>query len=299
MALNVDAARRAIEERCGRPLGLDVVAAAHGIVEIANAAMVNALRMVSIQHGFDPRDFVLIAFGGAGPGHANRLAIEMRFPLTIIPRAPGIFSAMGLLVTDLRHDFSLTRIRRVDTADPAELTKLFAGLATQGRAALEREGVPSKAMRFPRQVDMRYVGQSYEISVPLPEDEPQDRLVELIDERFHREHDRIYGFSAPTEPTELVNLRLSAIGTIAKPESPVIAAAGPDGAAAALQGYRPVYFVEAGGFVDCPIYLRYELGHGAGIDGPAVIEEMDSTTVVHPGFQVTVDTTGNLLLERQ
>jgi N-methylhydantoinase A len=295
MALDVDAASEAIEERCGRPLGLDLVAAAHGIIEIANAAMVNAMRMVSIQHGFDPREFVLIGFGGAGPGHANRLAIEMRFPLTIIPRAPGIFSAMGLLVTDLRHDFSITRIRRTEAADPAELEQLFGVLVVQGRQALEREGVPKGAMQFHRQVDMRYVGQSYEISISAPEENAHIQLNELV-ERFHREHDRVYGFSAPTEPTEIVNLRLSAIGTISKPRDQVIDSAGPDGAAVALQGQRPVYFAEAGGFVDCPIYLRYELGQGVAIDGPAVVEEMDSTTVVHPGFQATVDRMGNLLL---
>jgi N-methylhydantoinase A len=296
MKLDVDAARRAIEEKCAKPLGLDVIAAANGIIEIANAAMINALRLISVQRGYDPRDFVLVGFGGAGPVHANRLAAELQIPRTIIPLSPGIFSAMGLLVTDLKHDYSVTRIRRTDQLDYTELMQVYDDLAAQGRATLAREGIPESEMVFLRHVDMRYVGQSYELSIPVPAGPIDAAAVARIVDQFHAEHDRAYGYSAPGEPTEFVNLRLTAVGTITKPKLREIEPAGPDGAAPALDSHRPVYFAEAGGFVDCPIYRRYKLGSGAVIDGPAIIEEMDSTTVLHPGFRATVDRYGNLML---
>ncbi|MBI3980009.1 MAG: hydantoinase/oxoprolinase family protein [Chloroflexi bacterium] len=296
MSLDVDAARRAIEEKCARPLGLDVLAAANGIIEIANAAMINALRLISVQRGYDPREFVLVGFGGAGPVHANRLAAEMSIPRTIIPPAPGIFSAMGLLVTDLKHDYSVTRIRRTDKLDYPELTRSYDDMMAQGRAMLEREEVPAAEMSFHRQVDMRYVGQSYELTIPVPAGELSAESIARVVEQFHREHDRAYGYAAPAEPTEFVNLRLTAMGNINKPTLREIPPAGPEGAAPALHDRRPVYFAEADGFVDCPIYLRYKLGSGAVVEGPAIVEEMDSTTVLHPGFRATADRYGNLLI---
>jgi N-methylhydantoinase A len=296
MALDIEAARRAIEERCARPLGLDLLTAANGIIEIANNAMINALRLISVQLGYDPREFAMVAFGGAGPLHANRLAAEMKIPRLIIPRAPGIFSAMGLLVTDIKHDYSITRIRRADQADVAELTQVYADLERQGRAALERQGVPAAAMSFTRLVDMRYVGQSYELSITLPYGAITDATVAHLIERFNAEHTRAYGFSAPAEPTELVNLRLTARGEITKPKLPTLEPAGPDNVTEALMKRRPVYFAEAGGFIDCPTYHRYRLGSGAVILGPALIVEMDSMTVLHPGFSAGVDEYGNLLI---
>ena len=142
--------------------------AAHGIVEIANAAMVNALRLVSVQRGYDPRDFVLTAFGGAGPVHANRLAAEIDVPTTIIPMSPGTTSAMGLLVTDLKHDYSTTLIQHVDQLNTTAMEETYQELEAQGGASLEREEVRQEDISFLRQVDMRYVGQSYELTVPLP-----------------------------------------------------------------------------------------------------------------------------------
>ena len=215
--LDVNAARRAIQEKCADPLNLDVVEAAHGIVEIANAAMVNALRLVSVQRGYDPRDFVLTAFGGAGPVHANRLAEEIDVPTTIIPMSPGTTSAMGLLVTDLKHDYSTTLIQHVDQLDTAAVEETYQELEAQGGASLEREEVRQEDISFLRQVDMRYVGQSYELTVPLPAKQLDASKIDRVLEQFHIEHDRAYGYSAPTEPVEFVNLRLTAIGKIAKP----------------------------------------------------------------------------------
>jgi N-methylhydantoinase A len=286
MSLDVEAARNAIEERCARPLGLDVTQAAHGIVEIANAAMVNALHLISVQRGYDPRDFVLVGFGGAGPVHANAIARDAEMPTLLIPRSPGIFSATGLLTTDLKRDAAVTIMRRVGEVDDAEVESVFGELERAGRAELESEGVAGEHVEFLRQLDMRYVGQSYELTIPAGD---------TYLERFHAEHDRNYGFAAPAEPVELVSLRLSSVGLIAKPTARALDLGDTPGP----KVRREVYFAEADGYVDCPIYDRYALPAGAKLTGPAVVEEFDSTTVVHPGFTVSVDDTGNLIIEKE
>ncbi|HVA86930.1 MAG TPA: hydantoinase/oxoprolinase family protein [Candidatus Saccharimonadales bacterium] len=297
LKLEVDRAHRAIEEHCARPLGLDVVTAAHGIVEIANAAMVNALRLVSVQRGYDPRDFVLVAFGGAGPVHANRLAAAIEIPTTLIPLSPGITSALGLLVTNLKHEYATTLIQRVDRLDLTLIENTYHLLEAEGRAALARDGVGDADIAFVRQVDMRYVGQGYELTVRLP-DRPLGaaEIADVLD-TFHREHDRAYGYSAPKEPAEFVNLRLSAIGSIATPRLRELSGDSRE-VSAAQKGTRPVYFAESNGYVDCPIYDRYRLSADCQVAGPAVVEEFDSTTVIHPGYQASVDRFGNLRLRR-
>ena len=293
--LDVEAARRSIQEKCADPLSLDLVEAAHGIVEIANAAMVNALRLVSVQRGYDPRDFVLTAFGGAGPVHANRLAAEIDVPTTIIPMSPGTTSAMGLLVTDLKHDYSTTLIQHVDQLDTAAVEETYRELEAQGGASLEREEVRPEDISFLRQVDMRYVGQSYELTVPLPAEQLDTSKIARVLDQFHIEHDRAYGYSAPTEPVEFVNLRLTAIGKIAKPRLRELAGNNTD-IAAARKATRSVYFAERDGYVECPIYDRYLLGPSCVLTGPAIVEEIDSTTVIHPGYSAQVDRFGNLIL---
>ena len=286
IGLDVEGAKQAIEERCAKPLGLDVVEAANGIVEIANAAMVNALHLISVQRGYDPRDFVLFGFGGAGPVHANALARDAEMPTLLIPPSPGIFSATGLLTTDLKLDTAVTVMRRLDDLNPADVASSFAELESAGRSALELEGLAAEAMSFVRKLDLRYVGQSYELTIPAGDG---------LRERFHEEHDRTYGFSAPEEPVEVVSLRLTSVGAIAKPPTRRLEREG----AAEPKETRPVYFAETSGFVDCPIYDRYALPAGATFAGPAIVEEFDSTTVVHPGFAVRVDDTGNLVVERE
>jgi N-methylhydantoinase A len=286
IGLDVEGAARAIEERCAKPLGIGVTEAANGIVEIANAAMVNALHLISVQRGYDPRDFVLVGFGGAGPVHANALARDAEMPTLLIPRSPGIFSATGLLTTDLKRDTATTIMRRLDDLDHGEVATTFAHLEEAGRAELEREGLGADAIEFLRQIDLRYVGQSYELTIPAGDD---------LLERFHAEHDRTYGFAAPGEAVEVVSLRLTSIGRIAKPPLRRLHA----GETPAAKARRMVYFREGGDYVDCPIYDRYGLPAGATLVGPAVVEEFDSTTVVHPGFTVRVDEVGNLVIERE
>ena len=297
MELDVEGARRAVKERCADPLGLDLVEVALGIVEIANTAMVNALRRISVQRGHDPRDFVLVAFGGAGPVHANRLAAELEIPTALVPMSPGTTSAMGLLVTDIKHDYSVALIQRADRLDSKAANESFEHLKAQGDAALGREGVPQEEMTFVYQADIRYVGQSYELTIPLPDGELGATALPGILSRFHQEHERAYGFQASDEPVEFVALRLGAIGRIARPQMREIPQDGRD-VASALKTTRAVYFAEVGGFVDCSIYDRYRLEPGYEVQGPAIVEEVDSTTVIHPGYRAVVDKFGNLYLQR-
>jgi N-methylhydantoinase A len=284
ISLDVEGASRAIEERCAQPLGLSVVEAANGIVEIANAAMVNALHLISVQRGYDPRDFLLVAFGGAGPVHANALARDAEMPTVLVPPSPGIFSATGLLTTDLKRDAAQTVMQRLDALDGAEVEDVFARLERDGAAEMRAEGVGESAVEFVRRLDLRYVGQSYELTIPAGSD---------LASRFHEEHDRVYGFSAESEPIECVSLRVTTVGRIEKPPPRTVDAAD----IAQAKGSREVFF--AGGYVDCPIYDRYGLGAGVSFSGPAVVEEFDSTTVVHPGYRLRVDGHGNLWIERE
>ncbi len=295
MRLDEEAAYRAIKEKCADPLGLDVVEVALGIVEIANTVMANALRRISVQRGHDPRDFVLVAFGGAGPVHANRLAAELEIPTILVPMSPGTTSAMGLLVTDLKHDYSTTLIQRTDKLDVETMNRLYGEMEERGKKALVDEGMEHASIGFERQVEMRYVGQSYELPIPLGDGKVEDALEGML-RHFHEEHERAYGFAAPDEPVEFVTLRHTAVGSIAKPKLRELPERSGD-LNAARRTVRQVYFAEASGFVDCPSYDRYQLAAGGVIEGPAIVEEMDSTTVIHPGFLAEVDRYGNLLVK--
>lgn len=292
VSLDPSLASRAIQEHCARPLGIDEITAASGIVAIANAAMSQAMRLVTVQRGIDPRDFVLIGFGGAGPLHANALAREAGIGTTIIPMSPGTTSALGLLVTDLQHDFSATVGRKSDDVEIGSVSEMFNALVTQGRASLQRDGVPESAARIQRLAEMRYAGQSFELPIELPDGQIGAETIQLLVDRFNTLHRQTYGFNAPTEPVEIVNLRVTAIGPIAKPQQ-VTLTTQPGSAEAKCQ--RQVWFPETG-FAPTPIYDRYSLGAGARIAGPAIVEEMDSTTVILPGYLAHVDMFGNLLI---
>ena len=296
VALDPDRAFHAIETRCARPLGLDVMTVAHGIIEIANAAMTGALRLVSVQRGYDPRDFVLVAFGGAGPVHANQLAAEASIGTTLIPMSPGTTSALGLLVTDLHHDYATTLNQRMNEADPSAIEQAYREIEERGRLALSRDGVPNEKARVDRYAEMRYAGQSYELSVPLSGGEVDEAMIVDLSAHFHAAHEQAYGFSAPGEPVELVNLRVTAVGSIGKPRLREI---GESRGEPTPNATRPVWFADCNGFIDCPVYDRYALGQGAIVAGPAIVEEVDSTSVIHPGFVARVDRFGNLLVTHE
>ena len=300
MSLNLDAAREAIRTQCAEPLGLSVEEAAHGIVEIANTAMVNALRLVSVQRGHDPRDFMLVGFGGAGPAHAVRLAEQAGIPRVLIPQGPGTASALGLLVTDVRMEGSSTLIIRSDEIEHSRIASEFDRLEAAGREAHSVAASASGTPLFERTIEMRYWGQSFELSVPAPSSSTIDQAwMNELTESFHDAHEMAYGFRAKDEPVELVNLRLTTIGKIVRPQMQKLKSIGTD-VFVAFKGERPVYFAENSGekgVVQTPVYDRSKLPAGAVFEGPAIIEEPDCTTVIHPAWTVTVDEFGNLEIE--
>jgi N-methylhydantoinase A len=297
MALDAGAARRAIEERLATPLGLDPLAAASGIVEIANAHMIGAMRLVSVQRGYDPRDFVLVAFGGAGPVHANALARELGIPTVLVPPSPGIASAIGMLATDIRHEFVATRRVRLDGLAPEALDGLFADFVSEGEARLDRDGVPPADRRMLRSADLRYHGQSFELPVTVPPGPLTEADLARLRDEFHAAHERAYGYAAPEDAVELVNVRLAAVGVTPKPRRAPLPEGGAS-PAAAVKSRRQVWFGEAGDFLDTQVLDRGKLLRGNVIAGPAIVEEHDASTLVHPGWTATVDEHANLVLRR-
>ncbi len=295
LPLDAAAAQRAVAERCAKPLGLDPVKAAAGIVEIANAHMIAAVRLVSVQRGYDPRDFVLVAFGGAGPLHANALAKELGIPVVLVPPSPGIATAVGMLMTDIKHEFAATRRHALGRLTPAEIDGFFADFVREGDRVLEREGVAVADRRMARVLDLRYHGQSHELPVPLPSGPLTPADVDRVREAFHAAHERAYGYAAREDTVELVNVRLTAIGVSPKPRRPALPRATGD-FTSAIKGHRPVWFAETHGFARCAVVDRGHLAWGHVVPGPAAIEEMDATTLVHPGSRARVDEHGNLLL---
>ena len=293
MKLDLEAAKAALDEKIAKPLSMSVEAAAAGIVRIANASMERAVRVSSAEKGYDPRDITLVAFGGAGPMHAAALAQAVGIERVLVPEHPGVFSAVGLVMSDIRHDFAQTKVFGGDAINADNLAPLFTGLDTEGRAALDRDGVPAESQDLQRSADFRYLGQAYEVNVAVPAGELDDAAVAAIVQGFHDLHQQLYAHHHPEKPVEFVSGRVAAIGLMA---APPIQSATTTGASAEPKETRKVYFDEAEGFVDTTIYDRSTLGPGAAFDGPAVVEQIDTTTVVHPGQRAYVDEVGNLMI---
>jgi N-methylhydantoinase A len=292
--LNVERARQAIHAHIAAPLGLEPHDAAAGMVQIVNNNMMGALRVVSVEKGYDPRDFALVAFGGAGPLHAGQLAELLGTPTVIIPPYPGILSALGLLSTDLRYDAMRTFVQRGPAYDLAGMEALYRALHTEVTALLSAEGVPETCRRFQRLADLRYARQGFEVTVDFPAAEISAASIQALLAAFHRRHEQLYTYAAPDTPVEIVNLRLRAVGQMDKLILPRIDAV-PAGTTPAAMRTRPVYFSGLG-FVDTPVFARHTFCAGHCLDGPAVVEQLDTTTVIYPGHQAVVDAYGNLLL---
>jgi N-methylhydantoinase A len=288
------AAVTALAARLPRPLGVEALA--EGIVTIAVARMTSAIREISIQRGHDPRDFTLIAFGGAGPMHALAMAEEIGIPRVLVPRHPGNFSALGLLAADIKHDDVRTRVGLLGERVPA-LSAAFAEMETAARQQLEREGFAPEQQRLLRSLDLRYRGQAFELTLALGET-PADRALASVDEieaRFHHQHRETYGHANEAAAIELVNARLTAYGLVPKPAPERRASSGSALDAARIER-RPVWF--RGRPHDCPVWERDRLPGDAAVVGPAVVEEFGATTVVPPGWRGVVDGHGNLMFER-
>ncbi len=291
MKVNAAAADTAIEKLADE-LGLDPMAVAEGILSIVSVNMGRAIRVVSIERGYDPRDFTLVAFGGAGPLHAARLARELEIPAVLVPTVPGALCALGLLLSDLRTDFSRTLTSSADASSLDALQQGYEELEREAMAWLDREAIDPDNRRLRRITDMRYVGQNYELAIDVPGDSLDEQALDSILDRFHAEHDRAYGYGAPGEPAQFVTLRLEARGLVPTPEFQEI----PRGTGTPnAPDIRPLYLASAGGMVDAPVYQREILLAGQTFEGPAIIEQMDSTTLVLEGQFVEVDRIGNLM----
>jgi N-methylhydantoinase A len=290
--LDVEAARRAITERIARPLGLSLETAASGILDILNNAMVGAIRLVSVERGHDPRDFALVAFGGAGPLHGSALAALLGMRTVVVPRYPGVLSTFGLLATDLRNDYARTSLQKPPDHDRAEIARIYADLEGQAHAWLDTEGIPRVARGVHRLADLRYRHQGFELTVAWDE---HDLSMDGLLQRFHARHRRLYTYALEDAPIEIVTLRVAATGITRGLRLPRLATRRSRGGRVPV-GERRVYFAEAGGWLLCPRYDRETLWPGAIIAGPAIIEQVDSTTVIHPGQRAIVDAVGNLVL---
>jgi N-methylhydantoinase A len=294
MKLDVDAARRALGERVANPLGLDVTSAAHGILRIAATAMSYAVKGVTTERGLDAGEFALVAYGGAGPLHAVEVAREIGMRTVIVPPAPGVFSAFGMLFSDLRYDFVRTWFRRLEDAPFPEIERVYRDLEDQGRAAIAGASVKPQKIVVQRAADMRYVGQEHAVTVDLPRDVFTRRDRAAIKRHFDDMHLRRYGTSAPDERAEIVSLRATVTGIMRKPPQEKFARGKATPDKAAFTGKRPVYL--AGGFKPTPTWRRAALLAGNRIFGPALIEEHASTTVLLPGDRAEVDAYGNLVI---
>jgi N-methylhydantoinase A len=298
MRLDLEAARRALVERIAKPLGLDPIAAADGILRIATTKMAHVVRWVTTERGLDAADFALVAYGGAGPLHASMVARELGICDVVIPRNPGHFSALGMLAADLRRDFVNTWFTPLATASFAELEARYVEMERRGKNAVIRGYQGVGGITMTRGADMRYVGQEHAVYVELSTALFAEHDRDSIKKRFDAVHETRYGYSAPAEKAEIVSLRCSVTGQLRKTPfdggGPRVGTVPP---ADALSGSRSVYFVESGGFVETPIYDRERLNSGNRIAGPALIEEYASTTVVHPGDTLKVEWTGDLVIE--
>jgi len=295
MAVRQDLARAAIG-RLADQLGMGVMETAQGVISVVTANMTRAIRVVSVQRGHDPRDYTLAAFGGAGPLHAARLARELEVGRILVPRNPGILCAMGLLLTDLRADFAATRLLTLARAALPTIEDAFAGLHAQAEAWFDGEEIGAGSRQLTRTVDMRYAGQNYELPVAVPDGPVTGATLDTLAAGFAAAHQRMYGFVAEGEAVQLVTFRVEAAGLVRKAQFQPQPDRGPD-ASDAVAGRRDVWLPEAGGFVPCPVYDRERLGAGNRIAGPAIIEQMDTTTLVLPGMAARVQAYLNLILE--
>ena len=293
MELDVEAAKAAVQ-KIADALGLDVHQAAEGILDIVNENMAGALRLVSVQRGYDPRDFALVAFGGAGPMHANAVAKVMgSFPV-IVPPAPGLLCATGDLVADFRGEFARTFIRTVDRVSGDELRDILDDLGGEARAWLEREGIPSDAQRVSFNVDMRYYRQGYEIPVEIDPALLAGNGTTMLADRFNQLHEQYYRFKMEGTTCEIVNLRAVGYGDVPKPRLAESGESGGADASAAVIEEHSVYF--GGQWLPTKIYDRSKLVPGNRIEGPAIVTEFDSTTVVLSGYAAEVDRYLNLII---
>jgi N-methylhydantoinase A len=293
MRLDTERARVAIDAHVARPLGLSVDEAAEGIVRIIDVKMQEAIKAISTMRGHDLRDFVLLAFGGAGPLHAGRIARDLGMAGVVVPLYPGVFSAIGLMMSDVKHDYVQSRLAPLADLTWDAIAAMFARLSGEALADLKRDGFENARIRLERALDMRYAGQGYEITLPCHDDALHRHGVAGLRQRFDDMHKQMFGHMAPDQPVEVVSYRLCGIATVSAP--PIrkynpIGAKLPD----ALREHRQVRF--DGESLACPVYQRERLDAGLTLRGPAILDQFDCTTVVYPGQTAEVDAWKNIII---
>jgi N-methylhydantoinase A len=293
LEIEAAAAEQAIRRHIAEPLGLGVPVAAQKIAAIVNSNMAEALRIVSVERGHDPREFALIAFGGAGPVHAAALAEELDIPEVVVPPAPGAFSALGLVATDLKREYSRTFYAALDAVDPARLAAAIGEMDRTAAEMLDAANILPERRAYLHSADLRYRRQAYELTVPIEEGPIDGAALDRLARQFHERHRQTYGHANEAEPVQLVNLRLSAIGRL-----PPLSLARPGDVRDARRRERSVWFAETG-FAPCPVLWRDGLAAGERIAGPAIIEALDATIVVPPSWLAETDARGYIRLKRR
>jgi N-methylhydantoinase A len=298
--VSMDKARQSMQEIANH-FGMSIEEAAMGVIRLADANMINALKLVSVRRGYDAREFTLVAFGGGGSMHAAALGRELRVKRILVPTAPAVFSAWGMLMADLRNDYIRTMVARTDQIEPAELSNIFAEMEKEAAEDLAAEkvekDVPTKlAMVFQRFADMRYMGQEHTVKVPIPGGELTEKEMQEINERFHQLHEHAYTFRLES-PVELVNFHLTALGQVEKPKITRLNKDETRSVEEAFKGERQVMFDDT--FQATPTYERDRLPVGATLSGPLIVEEPAATTVVFPGQRLSVDEYGFLHIQEE
>jgi N-methylhydantoinase A len=287
------AAVQAITSHVAQPLKLEPIEAANGIIKIVSSGMVEALRLVTVSRGEDPREYVLVAFGGAGPVHAALLARELKIPRVLIPASPGVHSAMGLLVSDLKRDYVQTHFAELEGVNTAEIQRRFETMEATAQQEFESQGIPPERIVHERAIDLRYSIQKYELPVPVARRKLAAEDKSAWRRTFDEIHEKHFGSRAEDQKVEIVNYRLTTKVLVPKPrvtESPLHG----EDSRGAIKAQRKAYF---DGWCACPIFDREKLISGHQVRGPAIIEQMDSTTVVHPGQTANIDRFGNIIIE--
>jgi N-methylhydantoinase A len=295
MRLDLALAQAALREHIADPLGMSLEEAAEGIIRIAASTMSSVVKRVTTERGLDAREFPMVAFGGAGPLHAVLVARELQMPKVIIPNAPGHFSAYGMLVADLRRDYVKTRFLPLDQLDFDLVNRLCSEMEQQGQAEIRQAAVRVGDIHVERALDMRYVGQEHAVTVEIPTQVFEQGNKAEIKRLFDAVHLQRYGYSSDAEKAEIVSIRTSVVGHMPKPELAKLAAGSTQPQVKPAR--RPIFFTAETGWQEADVYQRDHLQTGNRIDGPCLIEEYASTTVVMPGDRVEVDGFGNLIIE--
>jgi len=292
--LNYERAEKAIKEKIAEPLGMNTIEAAAGMYRVINVNMASGVREVSVKRGHDPREFPLIVAGGAGPVHACLIALELEIPVMIIPKESSIFCAAGMLMSDLKHNFVRTYSTRLEDLDLKKFHSLFDEMKEEASKLLGSEHIPEDSIEHIYSLDMRYVKQYHEVNVEITKEELVKGDVGLIASKFHPEHNRLYGYSLEEEgtPIELINLRLSSIGKTIKPKFKEEEYDQKD-PSKALKKKRKVYLPLKKDFEEVPVYDGHELRYGNKVEGPAIIEQVNTTTFVTPEYNVLCDKYGS------